>query len=207
MPGMNPDGFIEVKKNTDPSAAATGKVKIFTDLSGNVKTINESGLVKTLTNGIEDVTQKLIPVAAALSPALSGASLSAIETSDSLFSDSLDFSVGDRAFFNFVMLDSYSGNTDIDVELLISADSTGTVEFDVVLGFKDEGDDFNSSAAGTPVSESETIAVAEQIYKKTITIPSSNHSVVGGGLLIAGITRTGGTLVDDMRILGCQIKW
>ena len=156
----------------------------------------------------EDVNQKIIPVASAYTPALSGASLNVIETAGGLPVDVLDFSNTESATYSFIMPEVFPNAPSVTLRLLFMAGGTGDANFDVSVDNIGQGDNPLTSSGYTASSESQTFAVANEVYTKDVVLTNpTNHEIERRDLVLIQLQRTGGTLVEDMRLVGCSLVW
>jgi hypothetical protein len=156
-----------------------------------------------------DVTEKLIPIASALLPSVSGAELSSRTTAGGLMFDSVDFGSGyNVAFFNFPIIDGFIVGSNITIKLKMISDGIGSATFDMKIDDLSDGDNWTTSLGNNTYSFSHTFTSVNTVNDVDITLTSPQyHNIKPGDMVIMRLIRTGGSLINDASVISMKIAW
>jgi len=156
-----------------------------------------------------DVTEKLIPIASALLPAISGADLSSKITASGMIFDSVDFaSSSEVAYFNFPMSENFNFGSTVYVKMKMTAPLTGTADFQLTVEDLSDTDNWTTSSGHNTISFTHTFTSANVVDDEVVTLLSpTHHDIKQGDLVIISIRRVGGSLLGDASIISLKLTW
>jgi hypothetical protein len=156
-----------------------------------------------------DVTEKLIPIASALLPSISGADLSSKVTAGGMIFDSVDFaSSSEVAYFNFPMSENFNLGSTVYVKMKMTAASTGTADFQLTVEDLSDTDNWTTSSGHNTISFTHTFTSANTVDDEVVTLLSpTHHDIKQGDLVMVSIRRVGGSLLGDASIISMKLTW
>jgi hypothetical protein len=156
-----------------------------------------------------DVTEKLIPIASALLPAISGADLSSRTTAGGMIFDSVDFAASyEVAHFNFPMSENFNLGSTVYLKMKMIAGAAGTADFLVTFEDLSNTDNWTTATGHTTIPFTHTFSGAGVIENESITVTSPTyHNIKQGDLVIISVRRVGGSLLGDASIVSMKLAW
>jgi len=156
-----------------------------------------------------DVTEKLIPIASALLPAISGADLSSRTTAGGMIFDSVDFAASyEVAHFNFPMSENFNLGSTVYLKMKMIAGAAGTADFLVTFEDLSNTDNWTTASGHTTIPFTHVFSGAGIIEDETVTVTSPTyHNIKQGDLVIISVRRVGGSLLGDASIVSMKLAW